>query len=277
MQEQIIQRFLNLSGIVGLALLDGHSRPYFCGVDKSLNFQQREALSQGIQQVISTTPASFEAFDFRFSQHDVRIYKLSSSIILVVITSEDLDIAAYERLILQLKQALQADPHSAVSTFRILAGSTTLSKQYWSNGQPAATLNIPGGFEVPVSTHEFLVNSPAPELYRWEQVIAALNALTDASAQYLGKIVVANTWRSTRPKDEALNTLKLDRSGHFSCAPEANIDHGALIKPNDYDRLCYWVQKFIARCSLIILDFPNMVVRQALSDQQRYLLGIDPA
>ncbi len=52
MKQEVIEAFLNLPGVVGIGLMDGHSRPYFYGVDQNLNFQQKEALAHGIQQVI---------------------------------------------------------------------------------------------------------------------------------------------------------------------------------------------------------------------------------
>ncbi|NJL86600.1 MAG: hypothetical protein HC886_12455 [Leptolyngbyaceae cyanobacterium SM1_1_3] len=66
MKRQVVQDFLNLPGIVGVALMDGRSRPYFCGVEQILNFQQREAIAQGIQQVVETTPVDLQSFSFQF-------------------------------------------------------------------------------------------------------------------------------------------------------------------------------------------------------------------
>jgi hypothetical protein len=64
MESQAIQAFINCPGIIGLALMDGRSQPHFCGIEGLLNYQQREALTQGIQQVVSTTPLEFESFTF---------------------------------------------------------------------------------------------------------------------------------------------------------------------------------------------------------------------
>ncbi|HEY9816238.1 MAG TPA: hypothetical protein V6D20_10635, partial [Candidatus Obscuribacterales bacterium] len=88
MQREVVQDFLNLPGIEGVALVDGRSRPYFCGVDQTLNFQQKEALAQGIQQVVETTPPDFEFFEFQFTGHQVYIYKLDHGVILLVLTSD---------------------------------------------------------------------------------------------------------------------------------------------------------------------------------------------
>ncbi|MBF2080006.1 MAG: hypothetical protein IGR76_16185, partial [Synechococcales cyanobacterium T60_A2020_003] len=85
MNKEVVQDFLNLPGIAGIALMDGRSRPYFFGIDQALNFQQKETLALGIQQVIETTPADFEFFEFQFVGHQIHIYKLSHGIILLVI------------------------------------------------------------------------------------------------------------------------------------------------------------------------------------------------
>ena len=271
MKKQVILNFLNLPGIVGLGLMDGHSRPYFSGIDQFLNFQQKEALTQGIQQVVSTTPAGFESFDFRFAQRDAFIYKLGNGVILLVVTNEQLDRPHYEDAVLQLKKTLETDPHSAVSTFRLLAGSTTLNRPVEPPTKPSpATSPSPS----------LSATGPAPTqassdvTHPWQECLAALNVLTDSTAQYLGKIVVANTWRTARPNQEALPDLQIDRAGHFSLKPDASIKSTDIIDNEDYKMIHDWVHKFIQRCSMIIRDYPEMVLRQSLTEQQRAVLQI---
>ena len=99
--------------------------------------------------------------------------------------------------------------------------------------------------------------------------------MTDATAQYLGKIVVANTWRSTRPKDDHLDVMQLDRNGHFS------LNAGAQIAPTDpidqaiHTALDQWVSTFIKRCSMIIRDYQALVIEQQLTPEQRAVLQVD--
>ncbi|KGF73541.1 hypothetical protein DO97_18785 [Neosynechococcus sphagnicola sy1] len=132
MKQEVVQDFLNLTGILGVALMDGRARPYFCGIDQTLNFQQKEALVQGILQVIGTTPEGFDSFEFQFVGHQVYIYKLSHGIILLVLTDNNLAASHYQQAIADLRVALEADLGNAIATFRLLAGSLTLSGQsYW--------------------------------------------------------------------------------------------------------------------------------------------------
>ncbi|MGI0487615.1 hypothetical protein ACN4EK_19405 [Pantanalinema rosaneae CENA516] len=127
MKQEVIQDFLNLPGIAGVALMDGRSRPYFCGVDQTLNFQQKEALAQGILQVVETIPEGFESFEFQFTGHQVHIYKLDRGIILLVLTRDDLVYSDYLQIIKNLKASLREDIANAIATFRLIAGNITLS------------------------------------------------------------------------------------------------------------------------------------------------------
>nr|WP_290223685.1 hypothetical protein [Trichocoleus desertorum] len=145
MKREVVRDFLNLPGIAGVALMDGRSRPYFCGVDQTLNFQQKEALAQGIRQVVETTPDGFESFVFQFTGHQVYIYKLDHGIILLVLARAQLVYADYSEAIVQLKAALQEDITTAIATFRLLASDVTISGQnYWKqriDGNPTSTLD----------------------------------------------------------------------------------------------------------------------------------------
>jgi len=142
MKREAVQDFLNLPGIVGVALVDGRSRPYFCGVDQMLNFQQKEALAQGIQQVIETTPIDFDIFEFQFSGHQVYIYKLEHGIILLALTNDRLVYSDYIQVVEQLESGFQDDITNAIATFRLLAGSITLSKQYYWKSQSEASTGL---------------------------------------------------------------------------------------------------------------------------------------
>ena len=126
MKQEVILDFLNLPGIAGVALMDKRSRPYFCGIDHTLNFQQKEALTQGILQVFETIPDEFESFEFYFSGYQVYIYKLDRGVILLILAQDNLVYADYLKTIKNLKALLKEDIVTAISTFRLTAGSATL-------------------------------------------------------------------------------------------------------------------------------------------------------
>lgn len=273
MKRQVVQNFLNLPGIAGIALIDGRSRPYFCGVDQTLNSQQRDALVQGIQQVVETTPPEFDSFSFRFSGCYVFIHKLDASLILLVLANDDLEMADYSTAIKELKYSLQKDISNAVATFRLLAGSTTLSRQeYWS---PSAESTANGPKPMPPIATEVHKHPPpgdvaAEAVPTLEDAIAALNHLSEFTTHYLGKILVSSTWQTTRPKAESLKALQIDRKAEFSIPVEPLRTQP--LTPEVEQAIQDWVAAFTDKCARIIRDYPTIVRTQALSQAQKRLL-----
>ncbi|MBD2101166.1 hypothetical protein [Leptolyngbya sp. FACHB-261] len=129
MKREVVQDFLNLPGIAGVALMDGHARPYFYGLDQALNSRQREALAQGILQVVETTPEGFESFEFQFANHQVFIYKLSRGIVLLVLADNSLTRPSYLQVVSLLRKTFQEDIQNAIATFKLLAGSLVQSNR----------------------------------------------------------------------------------------------------------------------------------------------------
>lgn len=264
MEQQVISNFLNLPGIVGLGLIDGHSRPYFVGVDQSLTFQQKAALSQGIQQVISTTPPEFDSFNFRFAQHDIWIYKLSNGVILLVVAHKQLDNLAYTDAVDQLKETLTGDPQHAVATFRQFVDQHPLNP-------PTAVPTASGVPQEPAIPEQTAAAEP------WLEYLTILNQLTDATIEYLGKIVVANTWRTTCPDQTLFKRLQMDRGGHFSLVVDATEQTPTALSPEERTLMQQWVEKFVQRCSMVIRGYSERVVNQCLTDPQRALLNLETA
>ncbi|NJO72720.1 MAG: hypothetical protein HC833_02460 [Leptolyngbyaceae cyanobacterium RM1_406_9] len=308
MKREVVQDFLNLPGIAGVALMDGRSRPYFFGVDQSLNFQQKEALAQGIQQVVETTPADFEFFEFQFTGHQVYIYKLNHGIILLVLTGSSLVYPAYLQAVEQLKVELQKDIANTIATFRLLAGNITLSNQnYWKqrpesnastdsqtsssaaqsepspkiqsqNRTPDPSLSSKGN-KPPVDSPTRLASTsitthPANQV-NLKELLLALNHLSHFTTQYLGTTVVNNYWKSSRPTVEWLNNFQIDRSAQISFSAPSGVPE--FITANQHQYIQQWVLAFIERCARVIRDFPLIIRQSALDDEQKRLLLADKA
>ncbi|MGP1382044.1 MAG: hypothetical protein ACTS2F_00710 [Thainema sp.] len=285
MKREVVQDFLNLPGIAGIALMDGRSRPYFFGLDQTLNFQQREALAQGIQQVIDTTPSGFESFEFLFSNYSVYIYKLEQGAILLVLTNENLDITSYMQGISLLKDELLGDITKAVATFRLLAGSISLSGQsYWGESQSQAALSTSGSTTqsnatvapaqrtppTPKSNQASVMKPP-----NLGEVLSALNSLSQYASQYLGKAVVSNYWKTSRPDLDWLDVFQIERTGNISLAPSSQTSLQEEIENEHQKWIKMWVTAFVTRCARVIRDFPVLMEQEALDERQRYILLSD--
>jgi hypothetical protein len=293
MKREVIQDFLNLPGIAGVALMDGRSRPYFCGVDQTLNFQQKEALAQGILRVIETIPDGFETFEFQFTGHQVHIYKLDHGIILLVLTGKVID-ADYLKTIKNLKAVLKEDITNAIATFRLIAGnvtnfsntgSTTTSGNSFSprtappstshptdlpstpaySAPPASRTTAPG------STSATPASTPATNV-TLKDLLASLNHFSKFTAQYLGTHVIINYWKSTRPNHDWLGSFQIDRSAQFTFTGAGAQEQQTRLTPQQKQWIQEWIAGFIKRCAQVIRDFPNIVEQKAFDQDQKALL-----
>ncbi|MEB3211393.1 MAG: hypothetical protein VKL39_08555, partial [Leptolyngbyaceae bacterium] len=79
MKQEVIRNFLNLPEIMGVAIIDEQARHFFVTSQHDLNWQQKDALSTGVRQIISTTPSSIDCFEFQFSRHRVYTYRLGQT------------------------------------------------------------------------------------------------------------------------------------------------------------------------------------------------------
>jgi hypothetical protein len=256
MKQEAIQNFLNLPGLAGVALLNGRSRPYFHGFRQSLSPNQREALAQGIQQVIDTTPADFQSFEFRFSEHQVHVYKLEFGMTLLVVVHPSQVHANYHARIEEMKEILKAEEDRAIVTFQTLA-----------------TQPIPDHFsgihtQIPVTQ----IQPPDPTI-NLKETLAAINQVSKLASQYLGTIVVTNYWKNSRPEADWLKLFQIERSAQMVFSGQTDT---SALNLAQYELLQYWVTAFIKRCSKVIRDFPKMVNQIPLSDRQKAILLPEP-
>ncbi|HEY9627774.1 MAG TPA: hypothetical protein V6C84_10770 [Coleofasciculaceae cyanobacterium] len=308
MKREVVQDFLNLPGIMGVALMHRRSRPYFCGVDQVLNFQQKEALAQGIQQVIETTPVGFHFFEFQFNGHQVYIYKLGQGIVLLVLTVDNLGYTGYSKVVDRLKAELQENITDAIATFRLLAGSTVLPEEnYWkkqsasshavsvqasptqaSPAQAAPTQTsatplsatplapTPAALTVIAKPATPVAKAAAPAApVSLRDLLIALNHLSHFTKQYLGASVAAGNWKSSRPEAEWLNQFQIDRTAQIGFMGQ--MDGQTLVSAEQHKWIQIWVAGFIDRCSKVIRNFPKTVRQKALNPHQKMLLLPDPA
>lgn len=134
MNREVIQDFLNLSGVIGVALINRRMRPYFYGLDTNLNGHQQQALGQGILQVAENISDGFKSFEFYYVGNTVFIYKLTHGLILLVLTDKYLDIRQYHNTITSVKRLIESDTYNAVTTLKLIMGSTTQpSLSNWDN------------------------------------------------------------------------------------------------------------------------------------------------
>jgi hypothetical protein len=296
MKREVVQEFLGLPGIVGLALMDGRSRPCFYGVSERLNLQQKEALAQGICQVLETTPSSFRTFEFQFAGARAYIYKVAEGLVLLVIVDNALAPTEYRAAFTGFKQTLEDNAGSAISTLRYLAGAQSSSNRaraaetntasrnlsLATGGLRSQSRSIGGGInggESPSQTMPSAQSPPAPSQDETvgilKEYLLAINQLSQFSKKYLGTAVIVNYWKSSRPQVKWLEGFQIDRTGNVTCLAENTQLIHQPVSPQQQQWLRDWVQSFVKRCSTVIRDFPRLAAAEAFSEDQKRLFPLN--
>jgi len=370
MSREVIQDFLHSVGIVGVALTNRRMRPYFFGLDAVLD-RTKQALGQGVLQVVENVPEGFESFEFHFAGHVVFIYKLTHGLVLLVLTDSDLKLADYRHSITKIKYLIETDTYNTVAHFKLLLGSVTqhsLPSLDWKASAPNATtqatgqksttkqsssnpvahpnseeiasttspssansrnqadkppnaisstkasttasninirasstasnavrtqsntnksqtpptsaatssISTPTNREVANNNPTKVTDSPTkpvsaktdPQEYKLDELLSALNKLSHFTTQYLGKVVVTNYWKSSRPASSWLAEFEVDRSGQISYPKQAAI----ACTPEQIQQIQAWVSAYIKRCKQVIRNFDQMLEQDCLSDRERQIL-----
>jgi hypothetical protein len=180
MNQEVIRDFLNVPGIVGIALLSGHSEPVFCSHNPTFAQGKQEALAQGILQVVETIPAEYETLEFHFAQHQIVLYRLSRDLIILVIKDHSQGNEKFLSAFQGLRSWVEANSAIAFEPFQ------------------AST-------------------APLPKL---TDLIEALNHLSQFTTKYLGMAVIVNYLKSSRPTVEWMAQFQVSRSGQVSFVGE---------------------------------------------------------
>jgi len=362
MSREVIQDFLNLAGVVGIALTNRRMRPYFYGLDSVLD-RTKQALGQGVLQVVENVPEGFESFEFHFTGHVVFIYKLTHGLVLLVLTDSALELVDYRRGITKIKYLIETDTYNTVAYFKLLLGSVTqhsLPSSDWNANNAKTTAPVTEqaqsrSFTSPVANPQpekfanFSSNSapdprnasrqqntisnstlstnaqstnaqaqanvnqanvtkpsatkpqtpPTPSVslpnnapatnnhtkatdnhtkqvsaktdtqeYKLDELLSALNKLSHFTTQYLGKVVVTNYWKSSRPDSTWLKEFEVDRNGQIS-HPKQNA---IACTPEQIAQIQEWVQAYIKRCKQVIRNFDQMLEQDCLDSRQKAIL-----
>jgi hypothetical protein len=255
MKQEVIWDFLNLPGIAGIALMDGRLRSFFCGNDQAINFQQKEALSQGILQVVETIPDGFESFELKFLEYQAYIYKLQWGRVLLVLARRDLSFSAYSKAIVPLQAVIEADFEGAITVLQAIAATQTSMA---TKGQTIGSDLAPSA--------EVSLTEPTTDTLR--DLLAAFNHLSKFTAQFLGTAVIVNYLKATRPESEWLSRFQIDRAAHITFLGEM----ADPVTDQQQQWIREWVAAFIRRCSQVVRNFGTIVEQTAFNPQQKLLL-----
>ncbi|MDV3348569.1 hypothetical protein QGP82_07705 [Leptothoe sp. LEGE 181152] len=242
MQFQLIQNFLDLPGIIGFSLVplnDTSNHAYSVGFPQGNGPDKNPLLLQGIQQIIKTTPTSLEFCAFQFGSYQVELHKVESGAVLLVFSEGTLS-SQYSKSVSELMQFIKADYLALVESIQsIHADNVTPATTFSAQRQTASV----------------------------DDVVAAMNSLSQVTSRYLGTQLVANHWRTYQSQDMVwLKKFCISVDGTISVK-----DVDSKLSPEQLTEIRLWTQRFHQRCTRIIRDY-DVLVEQTLPKEHWQLL-----
>ncbi|MBF2078745.1 MAG: hypothetical protein IGR76_09540 [Synechococcales cyanobacterium T60_A2020_003] len=205
---------------------------------------------------------------------------------LVVLTRDGLVHSSFVQAIAKLKDELQTDYANAIATFRLFAGTATLTGQSYRtqpglgvSAQPAAASTgvSKNGTRQPVAQATAgdasrVTSRPQPTSVSisGQDVLNALNQISQFTQQYLGATVVSNYLKSSRPAVDWLTQFEIERTGKVTCATLGTLSKA--LDTAQQQAVQQWITAFTKRCSIVIRDFPNLIQQIDLDERQKSLL-----
>jgi len=110
-------------------------------------------------------------------------------------------------------------------------------------------------------------NSSRKKKVTVEELVAAFNIVTQCSKQYLGGVMTAKYFESSRPNFEWLQNFAINKSAQitFSGVVDSTV---TTMQLKWFEK---WVNSFITSCSLIVRDFPNIIQQKQLGEGYIFL------
>lgn len=247
--SRIVEDFLNVAGIVGVALMNGPQLDYFCHLNGTLQAEDKALFAQNVSQVFETVPTEFAEVELQLQTHWTHLYRLDRSRIFVVWLGNAADREHYGRLLPTLLGLLKDAPGRVLDQFAAhTIGATS---------QPATVASVESPLEAGV-----------PMLPSLQDMLQVMNRVIDAGVEFLGRRILTNQVMMARPDDPWLSAIALDGQGMLVAPGDQLLEP---LTPVQYASLKIWVDEIILAVRRVIRNFREILM-QDLSPIDQALL-----
>ena len=253
-----VKTFLKLPGVIGLGviLIEQQVHPYFCIKEQTLQWQEKQFLTQNLILNIVKTPKAFDLFEFPVLRYYAYTYRISPHVTLIVLTSSDL--AAIKLLAAkQLQAALRENIDNTIAAFQLLAKEFPLSKAV-SNVVNTETHNLGNDSE----------NADVEGNITIKDLLDALNHMSKFTSNYLGTKLTANYWQLTRPNLEWLENFQINHTAEIAFL----VASTKFVSPTQSQYVKEWTTAFLKKSSQILKHLPKLIEKTCLDEREKILI-----
>jgi hypothetical protein len=249
MNQETIESFWNLPGLLGIGILRLEGQPYFY-VKPQIQSWEKPALMGLIVQNINESPSSLKKIEFAVMGYHAFVFQEDLFIKIVLLTQSNLvKLPPIAPLIAIVKNNLQ----DGIAIFELFSKG--------SDRQPGLTGKVKSN--LPRSPNErgsLTVDT--------QELIDLLNKISKLASKYLGKKIIINYLESTRPTSEYLTDVKIKESGEIALV---GGDLTAVTSPQ-HESIENWIAAFIKQ-SCQVLPYLSTTLEQNLNEREKTILS----
>jgi hypothetical protein len=253
MTQDVLCNLLAIPGVTGAVLLSNGREPhlYRMTFTPPPEVAGWASLMQEFNPLVEQLPKETETMEFSFSEGHVLWFRMVQKLAFLIFVDDTADLKrVYERAE-DCRTVFRAEPVDTILAWVPLRIDT-------------ATLPL-AAIPAPTSTSNQLQEAAVQE---W---ISAANSLVQCSANFLGKVVVANYLKTSR--DELVDNMPLLTKFEVSFAAQISFKGSQnRFNSEELNELRQWVKVFVLRCEKVIKDHRRGLEGQLTPEQVRLLL-----
>lgn len=259
MHQDIIQNFLNIPDVLGIALMQGRVIPYFYIKEQIFSSEKRIDLIRSFRKNVLEVPGLSNALEFQLDDYYAYTFKLNDTLTLLAISHQKSSIVQSMANKI-LKSAFQEDVDITVKSFE------SLTKKVLHSPLPKPVISDK------LNSEKKNAAQFTEELYSIEECVVTLNDLSQFVCNYLGPKITSNFWIMTRPGREWLSNFQIKSSAKIEFLGSVQTS----VSPLQHLFIREWTNAFMNQCSQIIKDLPSRVDQDFLNKKQRKMISIMP-
>lgn len=256
MTQDVLSNLLAVPGVTGAVLLSNGREPhlYRMAFSPPPEVAGWASLMQEFNPLVDQLPKETETMEFSFSEGHVLWFRLVQKLAFLIFVDATADLEKVYACAEDCRKVFRAEPVDTILAwvpFRV------------------DTETIPPTDEIPTPVPPPISNLPQEaSVQEW---ISAANSLLQYSANFLGKVVVANYLKTSR--DELVDNMPLLAKFEVSFAAQITFK-GSQNRFNreDLDELRPWMLAFVVRCEKVIKDHRRGLEGHLTPAQLRLLL-----
>jgi hypothetical protein len=255
MTQDVLSNLLAVPGVTGAVLLSNGREPhlYRMAFSPPPEVAGWASLMQEFNPLVDQLPKETETMEFSFSEGHVLWLRLVQKLAFLIFVDLTADLEKVYACAEECRTAFRAEPVDTILAwvpFRVDTGTVPPAEVETPAPPPASNL---------------------PQEASIQEWISAANSLLQYSANFLGKVVVANYLKTSR--DELVDNMPLLARFEVSFAAQITFK-GSQNRFNraELDELCSWVLAFVVRCEKVIKDHRRGLEGHLTPEQLRLLL-----